>query len=144
MLRAMSLLIAASVCWGTAAEGKQGRLSAELVGCWQIKHLASRSQQDLCLTEDGRVNAGWANQDEGMYSSGTYRSKGNKLTILNTDGKGGPPRPDAVNHCKFALMFKSSELTLRNCAFEGDWKRLCRDLRMDAHGIPACVQHPAN
>jgi hypothetical protein len=143
MLRAAVLVFATSLSLGTAAQGKPNKVFAELIGCWQIKNVASRSQQDLCLAKGGNANAGWLNSEEGMYSPGTYRSKGNELTIYGTDGHGGPPKPELVTHCRFALVFKGSELVVRDCAFEGDWKRLCRNWKNE-QGAPACVQDPAN
>jgi hypothetical protein len=144
LLRAVAAVIAVSVSLGAASFGKQANLSNELVGCWQIRDNVSRSQRDLCLGKGDKVNAGWTNSEEGMYSPGTYGIKGSELTVYGTDGNGGPPRPDAVTHCRFTLVSNRSELILRDCAFEGDWKLLCRNLKTDAHGTPACIRYPAN
>jgi len=145
LLRTVTPVVAVSLSLAAAAFGKQVNLSNELVGCWQIiKDKVSRSQRDLCLGKNHKVNAGWADSEEGMYSSGTYSLKGSELTVYGTDGDGGPPRPDAVTHCRFKLALSRSELNLSDCALEGDWKLLCRNLKTDAHGTPACIRYPAN
>jgi hypothetical protein len=141
---AVLLVIATSASWCAAAQDKPFKLATEFIGCWQINDTASQSRRDFCLGKDGKVNAGWTNSEEGMYSSGTYRIKGTELTVYGTDGNGGPPRSEVVNHCKFALVFNRDELLLRDCTFAGDWKRLCRDLKTDEHSVQACVRYPAN
>ncbi|MCP1746926.1 hypothetical protein ABIF65_009013 [Bradyrhizobium japonicum] len=78
-----------------------------------------------------------------MYTGGTYKTDRNVLVVSGTDGHGGPPS-DVVSRCKFALIFKGNELILRDCAFEGDWRRVCRTLQPTEDGSLACLRNPAN
>jgi hypothetical protein len=149
MLRAAVLVFVISLCFAEAAQGKPGKLFSELIGCWQIEQIGEldgkklRSGQDLCLGKGGKMIAGWFNWEEGIRSSGTYRIKGKVLTILRDAGVGWPGS-QPVNRCELALVRNGDELILRDCDFQGDWKRLCRNMKEDEHSIPGCVKYPAN
>lgn len=77
-----------------------------------------------------------------MYAGGAYKIDRNELVVSGTDGNGTVN--DVANRCRFALIFKGDELILRDCAFEGDWRRVCRTLQPTEVGGLACLRNPAN
>jgi len=144
MVRVAVTVIAVSVSLITVAHGQRAKPSAGLVGCWRTEDVASKNSADLCLGLAGNATTGWFNsqEHEAVYQGRRYATKGNQLTIYDHRAD-HDPNPHG-NVCKFALPFDGSELILRDCEYKGDWKRVCRDVKLDEQGSVVCVKYPAN
>src|ERR1051325_3820143 len=133
MLRPSALVCVTGLAVAGAAQGEAGSAASNLVGCWRKEGIAEmagkrgRAGWDFCFTENGELNTLTWNWEEGLGKRGFYRVRDDVLTMHGDPGEGWPSRSQSTQ-CRFAVNHARDELSLRDCDFQGAWKRCLKTL----------------